>query len=382
MALTRWFFIIVSLFIISLILWNTYKFFNELKQNERDKTEIWAAALENLQKDVLSNDINPVVDRILKTKDNTPKIVVNVDNQINAINIDSTKIGDDLYIQRLISRFENENKPIELSYVDAETNETVKIGTIYYGNSAVLNKLKFYPIALILIIVLFFIAIFFFYKTSKSAEQNKLWAGMAKETAHQIGTPLSSLVGWTEILKTENVNPEYIIEMEKDIVRLETITDRFSKVGSKPTLQKTDLVKETKFSYDYLKSRTSKLVDFQIEMPDEPLEVMLNKQLFGWTIENLVKNGIDAMKGQGTITVQILKRGKNAIVQITDTGKGIPKRDHRRVFRPGFTTKKRGWGLGLSLAHRIVHEYHQGKICVLKSTKDVGTTMEIALRLV
>lgn len=204
---------------------------------------------------------------------------------------------------------------------------------------------------------------------------------MAKETAHQIGTPLSSLVGWAEILKTENVNPEYIKEIEKDIDRLETITERFSKVGSIPSLKKADIVAETRDSYEYLKSRTSKLINFSLITPDEPIYVQLNPQLFSWTIENLVKNGIDAMKGKGDITIAIEQNNKNALISISDTGKGISKKNFKRVFTPGFTSKKRGWGLGLSLAKRIITEYHNGKIRVSKSTLGKGTTMEIALKI-
>jgi two-component system, sporulation sensor kinase D len=204
---------------------------------------------------------------------------------------------------------------------------------------------------------------------------------MAKETAHQIGTPLSSLVGWAEILKTENVNPEYIIEMEKDISRLETITERFSKIGSIPKLEKKDLVAETKAAFDYLKRRHSKLIKFELTVPKESVFVLLNPQLYGWTIENLVKNGIDAMKGKGTISISIETNSKDALIHISDTGKGIPKRNFKKIFAPGHTSKKRGWGLGLSLSKRIISEYHNGKIRVLKSSTEQGTVMEIALRL-
>ena len=200
------------------------------------------------------------------------------------------------------------------------------------------------------------------------------------ETAHQIGTPLSSLVGWTEILKSENVDPSYIVEMGKDIDRLVTITDRFSKVGSVPTMIKSDLVAETETSFNYLKSRFSKLIEFSLDIPDSPLYVNLNPQLYGWTIENLIKNGIDAMKGKGKINIVIESSTKYAYIKITDTGKGINKRDFATIFKPGFTSKKRGWGLGLSLAKRIIEDYHKGRIKVLKSNSE-GTTMEIALRL-
>ena len=202
---------------------------------------------------------------------------------------------------------------------------------------------------------------------------------MAKETAHQIGTPLSSLVGWTEILKDTDVDRSYIMEMEKDITRLKTITERFSKIGSVPNLDPEDIVAQTTMAFDYLKSRSSKLIQFELIKPDQPILVLLNAQLYGWTIENLVKNGIDAMKGQGTIDVEILSTSKKALIRISDTRKGINSRNYKKIFNPGYTTKQRGWGLGLSLAKRIVEEYHKGRIYVLRSEKEKGTTFEISL---
>jgi len=222
--------------------------------------------------------------------------------------------------------------------------------------------------------------LYYFYSTSKSHDQSLLWAGMAKETAHQIGTPLSSLVGWTEILKQENVDPTYVEEMEKDIVRLQTITDRFSKIGSLPNLEPTDIVEETKDSYEYLKARSSKLINFSLTLPDEKIQVNLNKQLFSWTIENIVKNAIDALKGKGNLDVEITQDAKWVRILITDTGKGIPKTKFKKIFKPGYTSKKRGWGLGLSLAKRIIEEYHDGKIRVLKSEVGKGTTFEVKLK--
>ena len=374
-ALTRWFFVIVSLSIITLIMWNTINFFNQLKENERKKMQLWAEAQYNVQENnVLNSDalINDVVLRVLQSNTTTPMILYShKEGNYDVRNIAKKKI-DTL---KLVKQFSNEYKPIEVYF-----NEEL-LQTIYYGNSPIINKIKYYPAMLILIMLLFFIAIYFFYRTSKVSEQNKLWAGMAKETAHQIGTPLSSMVGWIEILKLENVNSEYVIEMEKDIDRLKTITERFSKVGSVPTITKRDLVEETKIALDYLKSRSSRLIGFDLITPDEPLMVRLNPQLYSWTIENLVKNAIDAMKGKGDITIEIEKNAKFALVKLTDTGRGISKRDFSIIFKPGFTSKKRGWGLGLSLAKRIIEEYHKGKIRVLKSTSDKGTTMVIALRL-
>lgn len=203
---------------------------------------------------------------------------------------------------------------------------------------------------------------------------------MAKETAHQIGTPLSSLIGWTEILKTENVNPDYIVEIEKDIDRLQTITERFSKIGSVPVLETLDIVSETIHSFDYLKARASKLVEFEITTPTLEIPVNLNKQLYSWVIENLVKNAIDAMKGRGKLIIEILQLENDVLVKVTDSGKGIAKKDFNRIFEPGFTTKKRGWGLGLSLTRRIIEDFHNGKIKVLHSEIGKGTTIQINLK--
>ncbi|PKA82685.1 histidine kinase/DNA gyrase B/HSP90-like ATPase [Ulvibacter sp. MAR_2010_11] len=380
-VLTRWFFIVVSVFIISLILWNTYVFFNRLKENERAKMQVWASAQEEFQKVGLGQgQINNLVLEVLQSNTTTPMIVyTHREDSYNDVRNMVEKEKDPAKLREsrkaLTKVFASENKPIEVTY----KGEVLQ--TIYYGNSPTINKLKYYPAVLILIILLFFVALYFFYQTSKSAEQNRLWAGMAKETAHQIGTPLSSLVGWTEILKTENINPEYVVEIEKDVDRLRTITERFSKIGSIPKLERKDLVAETRTTFDYLKRRSSKLIEFELEVLDEPMYVALNPQLYSWTIENLVKNAIDAMRGKGKILVTIESSSKYALVRVADSGKGIPKKNFSKIFQPGFTTKSRGWGLGLSLVKRIVEEYHDGKIRVLKSSREEGTIMEISFRL-
>lgn len=373
---SRWAFIIASVFIVGLILWNTYIFFNQLKENERAKMEIWAAAYNDfLQNNSLDTPVGDVILTVIQGNVTTPMILYTHKEDIYTDrNIDPNDINTREKKEKLIKQFSSEYTPIEIR------NENNLLATIYYGNSPVINKLKYYPAFLILIIFLFILAIYLFYKTSKSAEQNRLWAGMAKETAHQIGTPLSSLVGWTEILKTENVNPEYITEMEKDVSRLEKITDRFSKIGSVPKLEKHDLVEETKTTFEYLQKRSSKLIEFQLDIPENPIYVQMNPQLYSWTIENLVKNGIDAMRGKGKISISIAQNSRFAYIHISDTGKGLTKSEFRRIFTPGHTTKKRGWGLGLSLAKRIIEEYHKGKIRVLKSVPNEGTTMEIALK--
>ena len=375
--LVRWIIIIASFGIISLILWNTYVFFQKFKEEERKKMEIWSFAQQDIIQNMdLNGDIGNLPLKILESNNTTPMIKVNEDGTMDFNNIDEKETEDETYLKSLIEQFKGENKPIEIKYKDKV------LSTLYYGNSPLLNKLKYYPLALLLIILLFGAVVYFFYKSSKNATENKLWSGMAKETAHQIGTPLSSLIGWTEILKTENTNPEYIKEIEKDINRLQTITERFSKIGSLPTLEQLDIVEETKEAYSYLKSRSSKLINFSIDAPDTPIYVNLNRQLYGWSIENLVKNAIDAMKGKGNLRVQITPHQKYVDITVSDTGKGISKKEFKTIFEPGYTTKKRGWGLGLSLTKRIVEDFHDGKIKVQLSEIGVGTTMLISLKTV
>ena len=376
----RWIIIVSSFIIISLILWNTYTFFQKFKAEERVKMNTWSVAQIDFIKNIddLDKDVNNVTSHVLtEMTTSTPMLVIDANGEVNNyINIEESKLSDSLKVQKIIKKFSNENQPIKVR-VGKET-----IQTIYYGNSPLLNKLKYYPLALLLIILLFAAVVYFFYRSSKNAEQNKLWTGMAKETAHQIGTPLSSLVGWAEILKSENVKQEYITEIEKDISRLQTITERFSKIGSAPTLKKTDIIEATNSSFDYLKIRSSKLVNFEIQSLDKEVNVNLNPQLYSWTIENLVKNAIDAMKGKGDLKLMISQNEKQVFINISDTGKGILKNHFQKIFEPGYTTKKRGWGLGLSLAKRIIEDYHNGKIKVLKSEIGKGTTIQISLKTV
>ncbi|WP_036386162.1 PAS domain-containing sensor histidine kinase [Muricauda sp. MAR_2010_75] len=366
--------LLISAFIIvSLILWNTNSFFKKFKEEERLKMEIWATAQSELIQSSVDQELGNLTLKVMGNNTSTPMILVNEEGSYKTHNIPEDKIADSSYIQKKIKQFRSENEPIEIIQ-DGELLET-----LYYGNSEVLNKLKYYPLALLLIIFLFGAVIFFFFRTNKASEQNKLWAGMAKETAHQIGTPLTSLLGWNELLKSEDINPDITVEIAKDIDRLQTITERFSKIGSTPDLEVHDIVEETKKAYEYLKKRSSKLIHFSFSSNVEELYVLLNPPLYNWSIENLVKNGIDAMKGKGNIAIQIDKKGQNVNILVSDTGHGIPKSDFQNIFSPGVTSKKRGWGLGLSLVKRIVEEYHKGKIKVLSSSKE-GTIMQISLR--
>ena len=372
-SITRWIIILASFIIITMILWNTYMFFQIFKNEERLKMELLATA----QKTLINANENTDLDLPLKIFSNntTIPIIVTENNVIiNTINIENEIVNDKLKSKALLSRLKSENEPIAIEYVPG------KLQYLYYGNSSLLNKLKYYPIALLLIIVLFGALVYNFYRSTRMATQNKLWAGMAKETAHQIGTPLSSLIGWLEIMKADNIDPTIITEIEKDIVRLQNITDRFSKIGSEPVLERRDIVTETEQSFEYLQSRFSKQVVFSFKAPQKPIMVSLNPALHSWTIENLVKNAIDAMKGRGKLTSTIVEEGPLVKIKVADSGKGIPKNQFRSIFEPGFTTKKRGWGLGLSLTKRIVEEYHKGKIKVLSSDIGKETTMQVSFR--
>lgn len=374
-SILNWIVILVSFIIVSLIMWNTYRFFQKFKEEERVKMENFSAAQIELSK---TQDINGNISefplKIIQSNTTTPMIIVDSKGFFQSNNIDLEGKNSQQYLQKLSEKFAKENPPLEVVY-DGEV-----LSTLYYGNSILLNKLKYYPMALVLIILLFAGLIYFFYRSSRSATQNKLWTAMAKETAHQIGTPLSSLIGWAELLKNENLNSTYIDEINNDIQRLETITERFSKIGSIPQLTTIDIVTTTKSSVQYLQSRSSQLVHFDIKLPATPILVQLNEELYNWTIENLVKNGIDAMKGKGQISLELRTTHQDVIIEISDRGSGIPKKQFKTIFETGYTTKKRGWGLGLSLAKRIVEQYHNGKIKVLSSEIGKGTTIQITLK--
>ncbi len=379
------YFIIVAVMLITgLVLWISLLFFQRLKEDERNKIQVWAQSYKALNTQD-SSDYLELSLLISGTNSSIPIIITDSKNNfirdtlqnldINFFqNLSEKIIKDENKLKSYLKELQSKNEPIKLDLVG-----TGAVQYIHYGNSAILKKLKYYPVVIISIIFLLIGVIYFFFSTSKISQQNKLWAGMAKETAHQIGTPLSSLVGWNEILKSENVNPEYLREIEKDISRLKMITERFSKIGSIPKLEIMDIVNETKEAYTYLQSRSSKLINFSNSLPDYPIYVSLNSQLYSWTIENLVKNAIDAMRGKGDINVILTEDSKRVYIKIEDTGKGLPKSKFTKIFEPGYTSKSRGWGLGLSLAKRIIEDYHLGKIKVHKSELGKGTTFQIML---
>ena len=385
-TLIKWALILASFLIVSSILWNTNQFFRQFKSEERLKMEVLATAYENFNNADLDIDVS-LEEKIIQSNRSIPMIITYENGDINRwanLDVENNKrftaldVDDRLYLNRQLQMMKEENEPLVVNFQLDNVNITEKI---YYRDSDLLNRLQYYPMGLLLILILFGTIIYLAFKSNKIAEQNKLWAGMAKETAHQIGTPLSSLLGWVELLRLENVGEDTVQEIEKDVARLNTIADRFSKIGSVPKLEPHNIVAETRIAFDYIRSRSFKQIDFTFSPENEgDIQVELNLQLYSWVIENLVKNAIDAMGGKGKIDVSVSQEGQTAIVTVTDTGKGIAKRLQKKVFEPGYTTKKRGWGLGLSLTKRIINDYHKGRIFVKKSEIGKGTTFQIQLK--
>lgn len=361
----------ISTIILTLILWNTYLFFQSIKNEERQKMEIWAKAYETINNaDPENTDIDFPSSIILKNT-TIPIILCNSQNEILSFaNID----GDDYPTKEkqlaLINDLKETNPPIQISH-------PIEDQYIYYGNSALITKMKYYPFILIIILILFISLVWSYFKTSKISSENKLWVGMAKETAHQIGTPLSSLLGWIEMMKIGAIDEVMIEEMEKDVHRLNTIADRFSKIGSKTDVVKINIIEETRNTLDYINRRCSDRIALTFESDADIVNLWLNPILHSWTIENLVKNAIDAIEGEGKIKVKIEYKDPVVKIFVKDSGKGIEKSHINKIFEPGFSTKKRGWGLGLSLTKRIVETYHKGKIKVLQSEVGKGTTFLI-----
>ncbi len=369
----RFFILFTSIVVIGVVVWNISVFYEGVKEEEREKMRIWSSAQASVNKAGEEQDLNLELE-ILNTIDDIPMFIVNESNGFQEVNnIPEPVAEDSTKLRQYFESVKDQNQPIVIDLGDAGKQ------FLYYGDSSILTKIKYYPFILLLIIFLLIGLIYLYYITSKNSEKNKLWAGMAKETAHQIGTPLSSLVGWMEILRSENVNPDYILEIEKDIERLKTITERFSKVGSKLTLEVSSLNNTVIDSYNYLKHRSSKLINFSIDLPKEELHCKLNPTLLSWTIENLTKNAIDAMKGRGDLKISLFEDRNYFKIHVSDSGKGIPSSKFKTIFHPGYSTKERGWGLGLSLSKRIIEDYHAGKIRVLSSSADSGTVFEIKL---
>ena len=327
-------------------------------------------------RNVLDDLIESFISEVVINSASSPVIIT--DSLLSKVvafgNVDSVKIKDKAYLEKMISSMKSQNKPLIIDLTGQEKSY------VYYKDSYLLTQLKYYPFVQFFIIGLFLIAAYFLFSTSRKAEQNQVWVGMAKETAHQLGTPLSSLMAWVEILKMKNIDEETIAEIEKDVQRFDTITQRFSNIGSLPKMENENLVKVIYDMVSYMKHRTSKNVTYHVNLPEDyKYFIPLNYHLFEWVIENLTKNAVDAMEGEGRIDIAITEGTDSVIIDISDTGKGIPKSKFKTVFKPGYTSKQRGWGLGLSLTKRIIEEYHNGKIFVHSSNPGKGTTFRIVL---
>ncbi|MBT3571452.1 MAG: HAMP domain-containing histidine kinase, partial [Flavobacteriales bacterium] len=350
--------------------------------------ELWAQATKHLVSLTGEGDYSLAI-KVISENNNIPVILVDACDSIlenrnfqNFTKTDSFFINLGIITPQII---DNKFLRSELNEMKESGDEPIEINIIgdkqwiYYKDSALLYRLRYYPVYQLGFIGLFMFIAYFMFSASRRSEQNKVWAGMAKETAHQIGTPLSSLMAWTELLKEKEGTEQMVTEMEKDIQRLETITERFSKIGSKSELQKRDIVSLVSQSIEYLKARMPVNTEFDIQVPGKEIIIPLNSVLFEWVIENLVTNAVDAMKGKGKISVSITEEENKIVINISDTGDGIDRSIIKNIFKPGVTSKKRGWGLGLSLSKRIIEEYHKGSIFVMKSEKGKGTTFTIRL---
>ncbi|MBA4409850.1 MAG: HAMP domain-containing sensor histidine kinase [Bacteroidota bacterium] len=354
----------------------THWLVKKMAVEERKNVELWAEATQKLvNSDINSNqDITFLVD-IINRNTNIPIIIADsLDHVGDTRNISFTNENKEKVLLRELRKMKEQNDPILISVSETETQY------LYYRNSVLLENLKYYPVVQFAVIFLFILVAYLAFSSSRNAEQNQVWVGMSKETAHQLGTPISSLMAWVELLKMQNIDENLIREFEKDTERLQKITERFSKIGSFPELLLTDVAETVRSTVEYLKTRSSAKVKFILDFDQQKeYEAPMNASLFSWVIENLCKNAIDAMNNNGTIQLSIVEKNGQIFIDVSDTGKGISKAYFKTVFQPGFTTKKRGWGLGLSLAKRIVENYHKGKIFLKQSEINRGTTFRIIL---
>ena len=370
-----YFFVSLAILMCFLTLFLSDRLVKELAREEQEKMEVWALATETL-----ASESGPMADemdvalilRILEGNRTIPLILFDADTgERMAHNIKVPEKNSESFLEKKMHAFGQKHEPIVLH----EMNQL-----LYYDDSRLLRQLQLYPFLQLVIISLFIGLAFLALNRSRRAEQNRVWVGLSKETAHQLGTPISSLMAWSEYLKLKQVDRDMLSEIDKDIARLQMIAERFSKIGSTADVDAVDLHEALERSLNYMKKRVSREVEFRVARPARPVQVKLNEPLFNWVIENLVKNGVDAMQGKGAIAFAISEKGRYAYLDISDTGKGMPRSMFNTIFQPGYTTKERGWGLGLSLVKRIVEKNHEGKIWVKRSEPGVGTTFRIAMK--
>ncbi len=375
--------VIIALIIAFLSLVVSHVLIQDLSVEERSKMEVWSEAMKAFNNADDNTDLTLVL-KVLNENNTIPVIVVDKKNAIQSYrNISVPSSNSTAYLQDAVNRFRHNNHKIRIYLqfdVHAVNPDKTDYIDIYYDDSLMLKRLATYPYVQLGVVLVFVVIAIFAILSSKKSEQNKVWVGLSKETAHQLGTPISSLMAWVEILKSRYGEDELIPEMGNDIKRLQLIADRFSKIGSMPEPQTCQLNLVLNNVVDYISIRSSGKISFVKTYLNTDVSVKLNSSLFEWVIENLCKNAIDAMEGQGTIVISVIDFENRAIIDISDTGKGISKSKYKTIFEPGYTTKKRGWGLGLSLAKRIVEEYHHGKIYVKRSELNKGTTFRIELK--
>ena len=347
----------------------------KIQIEERQKISQWVEASKFIASAPQNVDLT-LASQIQQQNDDIPIIWTNEnDSIVDSRNLDSSKITSSGYLEKKLQQFKAAHPPITLVF----SKDPYVADKYYYGDSELLTQIKYFPIIQLFVVALFIGITFYAVSARNKSTQNQVWAGMAKETAHQLGTPISSLEGWVEMLKEHDSNSPISYEMEKDLNRLKLISDRFGKIGSTPKLEPNNIVEQVEKMVAYIKRRSTDKVNFTIEKPAESLVVNISEPLFDWVIENLLKNALDAINGKGFINIKIKQQAGQAIIDITDSGKGISKQNISKVFKPGFTTKKRGWGLGLSLAKRIIEQYHKGQLYVKSSEPLKGTTFRIVL---
>ncbi len=371
----KYLFFAVSIILVGIFLYISNDLVKKLAQEERNKMEIWAAATRELATETSDGNIDLIL-KIIQSNTTIPVIITDENGMIaQYLNIDINTSDTTKLLSKKLADFKNNN----------DTSITIDLGdgmtqTLYYDDSILLKRLSYYPYIQLAVMILFALIAYIGLVSVKRAEQNKVWVGLSKETAHQLGTPISSLMAWIELLKSSSENESGIAEeIEKDVKRLSTIADRFSKIGSMPQKEKTDINSILEEAAAYMQHRISGKIEFTLTLPEEKENAMLCKPLIEWVIENLCKNAVDAMEGKGKLNITAQAEKGKIYIEISDTGKGIAKKNFNAIFKPGYTTKKRGWGLGLTLAKRIVEEYHNGAIYVKESTPGIGTTFRIEL---
>ena len=355
-------------------LWYTNRLVDRIEITERQKMEIWAEAVRIVNSAGLDTEL-AFPFSVIENNTHIPVILTDASGEImNYNNLDSIKAENPAYLQRQLEHAREENDSLVIN-LGADVYQL-----LYYRDSILLRQLKYFPYVQLGVIILFILVSYIAFSASRKAEQNEVWTGMSKETAHQLGTPTSSLIGWMELLRQSDLDPSIIRDMQKDTSRLEKITDRFSKIGSRPAMEDTDLTAVLKESLEYMKNRGPQTIEYLLDLPSKPIHISLNETLFEWVIENLLKNATDSIQDSGRVILHAVDVEDSVIVDVEDNGKGIAKSRFRTIFKPGFTTKKRGWGLGLSLSKRIIETYHHGKIFVFSSDPFESTIIRIMLK--